>query len=309
LHNEDEIKRKDLKIGDTVIVRRQGDVIPAVTGRLLELRDGREREFVFPKECPECGGPLNKPEGEAVYRCENTHCPARLEQRLLHFASRNAADIEGLGDKMVALLLDQDLVRDIPSLYRLKFEDLCKLPRMGELSSQNLLDALAKSKNLPLNRFIFALGIRHVGERTALILARELGSLEAFLEVSEDRLLSIHEIGEETARAVMAYVSNESERDTIRQLLDLGFKLQSPQAPSSTVLAGKTFVLTGTLSGLSREEAQAKIEALGGKVTSSVSRKTDFVVVGQDPGSKYDKAKSLGVKILDEGQFIELLKS
>ncbi len=307
LHNEDEIRRKDLKIGDLVVVRRQGDVIPAVVAPVVAVRTGEEKEFVFPDICPECGEKAVKPEGEAVYRCKNKHCPARLEQRILHFASRDGADIEGLGDKMVALLLDSELVSDIPGLYDLRFEQLCALPRMGELSSKNLLEALAKSKKIALNRFIFALGIRHVGERSALILARYCSTIEKFLGLNETELLDIPEIGEETARSIASFLADKQERDLIQRLLSHGFDISSPEKASSDSLAGKTFVLTGTFDSMSRKEAEGKVIACSGKVSSSVSKNTDYVVVGADPGSKYDKAKSLGVRVLSEKEFLEML--
>ena len=309
LHNEEEIRRKGLLIGDTVIVRRQGDVIPAVVAPIPSARDGSEHEFVFPKNCPECGAEVERPEDEAVARCPNPTCPAKIEQRLIHFAARGGADIEGLGKKNVALLLEHGLVTDIASLYDLTQERLAELPRMGEVSSSNLIEAIEHSKKLPFERFIFALGIRHVGERTARILAEHCRTLDKFLAMSEEELLGIHEIGEETARAVSTYLANEDERMMLQRLVAHGFNLiPPPRAPAGgTALAGKTFVITGTLEGLSRGEAEKKIQDLGGKVSSSVSKKTDYVVVGSDPGSKYEKAKALGVQILDEGQFVQML--
>lgn len=310
LHNEDEIKRKDIRIGDTVVVKRQGDVIPGVAAVITSRRNGSERIFKFPKECPECGELLVREEGEAVIRCVNPKCPAKIKERLLHFASRRAVDIEGLGDKMVDLLLESNLVREIPDLYKLKAEDLVSLPRMGELSSENIVSAISNRREIPLDRFIFALGIRHVGEKTASVIAKECGTLERFLDLGEEDLLLINEVGEETARAVVEFLANEEEIGIIKNLLSQGVKVLAVQrSETKGELKGKTFVLTGTLLGLTRDEAAEKIESKGGKVSSSVSRKTSYLVVGLDPGSKFDKAKELGVPILKEDEFVVLLGS
>lgn len=307
LHNEDEIQRKDLRIGDTVVVRRQGDVIPAVVAHVPAARTGKERKFKFPSICPECGSTLIRPEGEVVSRCVNSHCPAQIEQRILHFASRNGVDIEGLGDKMVALLLEHHLLTDLASVYDLKAAQLVELPRMGELSSRNLLDAIEKSKNTPLNKFIYALGIRHVGERTALILARHCKTIEGFRSLRESELEQVREVGEETTRALISYLGDPTERAMLDRLLSKGLHIERVQEIQENRFEGKSFVLTGTLTTMSRAEAEARIEALGGKCSSSVSKKTDFVVVGLDPGSKFEKAKELGVRILNETEFGALL--
>lgn len=307
LHNEDEIRRKDLRIGDTVVVKRQGDVIPGVVAHVAGARTGAEVEFVFPVRCPVCEADVIKPEGEVVARCPNPHCPAKLEQRVLHYASRNGVDIEGLGEKLVALLLEHDLLRDLSSLYDLTMEQLSALPRMGELSSQNLLAELEKSRHVPLNRFIFALGIRHVGERTALVLAKALRTLDKFLELTEDQLLAIDEIGEETARAILAFLQDEGEQETIRKLREHGVSPEEVAGAAGTALTGKSFVLTGSLVSMSRKEAEEKILALSGKVSSSVSKKTSYVVAGADPGSKLDKARELGVTVLSEDEFRGLI--
>lgn len=308
LHNQDEIARKGLLIGDTVVVRRQGDVIPAVVASLPALRDGSEREFVFPEICPVCSGRVVKPEGESVHRCVNPACPAKLEQRLLHFASRNAADIEGMGDKMVALLLEHGLVKDLSDIYALPAEALEKLPRMGKLSSANLVAAVEKSKNIALDRFIFALGIRHVGERTAMILARHFGNLEKFLAASEEELLGIHEIGEETAGAIAEFLADSGERRMIESLIERGVRPQAPAEAAGRALEGKSFVLTGTLESMGRKEAEGRILSLSGKVSSSVSKRTDYVVAGSDAGSKLEKARELGVPVLSESEFLEMLE-
>ncbi len=310
LHNEDEIARKGLKIGDTVVVRRQGDVIPAVAAPVTQLRDGTEKNFIFPAECPECGTPLVKPPGEAVARCPGPACPAKLRQRLLHFVSRKGADVEGLGDKLVDSLLESGLVKDIPDLYRLGASQLEELPRMGELSSSNLIRALGKSREIPLARFIFALGIRHVGERTALFLARFCNTIERFLSLQEEELPRIPEIGDETARAIAAFLGSGREVRNIRELIALGFRILPPEEVAEKKgVTGRTFVITGTLETMSREEAGEKVEESGGKVASSVSKKTDFVVAGESPGSKLAKAKEFGVKVLNEKEFLEILKS
>lgn len=309
LHNEDEIKRKDLRIGDTVVVRRQGDVIPAVVAHVPGTRDGSERMFHFPKECPICESPAVKSEGEAVSRCTNPRCPAKVQQKLLHFASRGALDIEGMGDKMVALLLQHGLLKDIPSIFSLRFEDLKELPRMGEQSSKNLIDAIEKSKHVSLERFIFALGIRHVGERTALSLAGHCGSIEKFMTLSEEELLSINDIGAETARTIGSYLADESEMALLRRLLGSGIVFSRPARPGAGApFDGKTFVLTGTLDSLTREQAKERILALSGTVSSSVGKKTDYVVAGRDAGSKLEKARELGVKVIDEEEFRGMLK-
>jgi len=307
LHNQDEIERKDLRIGDTVVVRRQGDVIPAVVSNIPALRNGTEKHFHFPKACPVCGGEVQKPQDEAVFRCLNPHCPAKLEERLVHFASRNAADIEGLGDKMVALLLEHNLVSDLAGLYDLKFELLKELPRMGEISSRNLLEAIERSKSISLNRFIFALGIRHVGEKTALLLAQHVGTIEKFLSLNEEQLLSIHEIGEETARSIVSFLSDPAERKTIQSLLLHGLRIEKVEAPSEGSLKGKTFVITGSLASMSRKEAEGLILSRGGKVSAAVSKNTNFLVVGEDPGSKLEKARALQVQVLREAEFKALI--
>ncbi|NLF25629.1 MAG: NAD-dependent DNA ligase LigA [Deltaproteobacteria bacterium] len=307
LHNQEEIERKGLLIGDTVVVRRQGDVIPAVVACLPALRSGGERPFVFPTECPQCGTAVVKPEGEVVARCSNPSCPAKSGQRILHFASRNAADIEGLGKKMVALLLEQGLVNDISDLYALDFEQLEALPRMAELSAQNLLDALEHSKRITLDRFIFALGIRHVGERTALVLARRCQSLENFLKITEEDLLNVPEIGPETARAVSLFLQNDEELAMITRLRERGFIILPPPQAQVGRLDGKTFVITGTLS-IPRDEAKRLIEAEGGKVAAAVSRKTAYVLSGEDAGSKLEKARALNVTVINEEEWRRLLE-
>ena len=311
LHNEDEIERKGLLIGDTVVVRRQGDVIPAVVAVVQSARTGTETRFHFPAACPECQTKVEREPGEAAYRCPNRHCPAKLNQRVLHFAKREAADIDGLGEKLVELLAEHNRIRDISSLYELRHEDLVNLPRMGELSSRNLLAAIEKSKRISLERFIYALGIRHVGERTARTLAEVSLTIEGFLELSEEKLLTVKDIGPETARSIVTFLSDPSERLVIERLIQLGMQVQPAQEragqDSFGKLSGKTFVITGSLEKLSRKEAENEILSRAGMVTGSVSKKTDYVVVGSDPGSKYEKARELGISILNEDEFLSML--
>jgi DNA ligase (NAD+) len=326
LHNEGEIERKDLRIGDTVVVRRQGDVIPAIIASIASLRDGSEKPFLFPQCCPACGQKAVKQEDEAVARCINPACPAKTKERLLHYVSRNAADIEGLGEKSIQLLLDQKLLTDIVSLYKLDYKKIAELPRMGDLSSQNLAKSIEKSKYIPLNKFIFALGIRHVGEKTAKVLAAHCVSIDKFLQLTTDELYTLHEIGDEIAASIKAFLEDEYEVRSVEALLEMGVnpyyttKSQFPLAENggemrgkmrSSFFAGKQFVLTGTLHAFSRTEAETLIEEKGGKVTATVSKNTNYVIAGEEAGSKLEKAKKLGITVIDEARFlteIEILK-
>lgn len=304
LHNQDEIERKGLLIGDRVVVRRQGDVIPAVVAALTASRKGDEKPFSFPTKCPECETSVERLADEAVTRCPNPRCPAKTHNRILHYASRDAMDIEGLGDKMVGLLLEHNLVSALPDIYELTVEKLQALPRMGELSSANLVAAIHESKNRPLSRFIFALGVRHVGTKTAAVIARQCHTVQKFLNLTEDDLLAMDEIGPETARSVSIFLADESERAIIKRMLSLGVHPEPQAAPAKGgVFEGKTFVLTGTLSTLSRKEAEELVTSHGGKVSSSVSKKTSYVVAGESPGSKLDAARKHGVPILSEDEF------
>lgn len=308
LHNEDEIKRKDVRVGDTVIVRRQGDVIPAVVGPVLAKRDGTEIEFEFPRHCPECNTLLEKEVEEAVYRCTNSVCPAKLLQRILHYSSRLGADIEGLGDKLVELLLKQGLLSSISDLYRLKVETLSKLPRLGELSAKNLVQQIDKSKNIALSKFIHALGIRHVGERGAYLLAQHFVNLEKIRSVRIEQLLEVHEVGEETATSLLTFFSDPNEVRLIDELLQLGVVV-SPflETKQEKIFAGKSIVLTGSFENFSRKQAEQLIVERGGKAASSVSKSTSFVVAGTEAGSKLEKAKALGIQILNEEEFAKIL--
>jgi DNA ligase (NAD+) len=309
LHNQDEIERKGLLLGDRVVVRRQGDVIPAVVAAITASRTGKEKPFRFPTSCPECDSPVERVPDEAVTRCPNPNCPAKTHNRILHYASRDAMDIEGLGDKMVGLLLEHGVVTSLPDIYELTVEKLHDLPRMGELSSSNLVQAIEESKKRPLSRFIFALGIRHVGTKTAAVIARNCHTVEKFLTLTEDALVEIEEIGPETARSVAEFLGDEDEQKLVERLLQLGIAPEAQQGVvSDGAFQGKTFVLTGALATLSRKEAEELVSSNGGKVSSSVSKKTSYVVAGESPGSKLDAARKHGVAILSEDEFRTLLK-
>ena len=311
LHNEDEVRRKDVRVGDTVIVRRAGDVIPEVVGVVAERRPILAPEFVMPKRCPVCGSAIEKPEDEAIARCTGgLYCPAQRKQALLHFASRRAMDIEGLGEKLVDQLVDGGLVKTPVDLYALDLERLAGLERMGEKSARNLLAAIEGSKTPTLARFIFALGIRNVGETTAKDLARHFGGLAALMAADEARLQQVPDVGPVVAASIARFFAEAHNREVIDGLAKVSVR-GTPGEPVATdsAIAGKTFVLTGTLPDLSRDEARALIEARGGRVAGSVSKKTDFVVAGAEAGSKLDKARELGIIILDQTQLMELLES
>ncbi len=309
LHNIDEIRRKDIRIGDWVWVRRAGEVIPEVVRVIKERRPPDAKIVELPKRCPVCGSEVIKPEGEAIARCTGgLYCPAQLKGRILHFASRRAMDIDGLGEKLVDQLVDKGLVKDVADIYYLTKEQLLGLERMGEKSAQNLLDAIERSKHTTLARFLYALGIREVGEATAATLARHFGSLERIMNASEEELMEVPDVGPVVAQQIRAFFRQEHNREVIDKLKKAGVHWEegAPQTGPKP-LEGKTFVLTGALDSMTRDEAKERLEALGARVSSSVSRKTDFVVVGHDPGSKYDKARTLGVPTLDEAAFLELL--
>ncbi len=306
LHNMDEIERLGVQIGDTVLIERAGEVIPHV---LKVTKEGASRRpFRMPKNCPECGSAIHRAEGEVAYRCVNAACPAKRKESLLHFASRHAMDIDGLGDKIVDQLVDRGMVKDVADLYALKLDDVAELERMGEKSAQNLLDEIAASKKNALARLIYALGIRMVGERTAQLLADHFSSLDELAKAKEEQLFEVGEVGPKVAAAIAEFFSEPANRQIIRKLEKAGVRpTAEKRVIKSHKLAGKSFVFTGGLANRSREDAGKLVMQHGGKVSGSVSKKTDYVVVGTEPGSKYDKAKSLGVPILTEAEFEKLL--
>ncbi|TMI04325.1 MAG: NAD-dependent DNA ligase LigA [Betaproteobacteria bacterium] len=310
LHNEDEVRRKDVRVGDTVIVRRAGDVIPEVVRVLVEKRPKVTREFVMPRKCPECGSAVVRLPDEAIARCSGgLVCPAQVKQALLHFAGRRAMDIEGLGDKLVDQLVDAKIVRTPADLYKLGMAALAEFERMAEKSAANVVAAIAKSRKTTLSRFIFALGIRHVGETTAKDLARHFGKLDALLAADEPALLEVPEVGPVLAQSLRQFFTEAHNREVIAQLRAAGVEWPetSPQRKAAGKLAGLTFVLTGTLPTLAREDAKQLIEEQGGKVAGSVSKKTSYVVAGADAGSKLDRAGELGVPVIDEKQLRGML--
>jgi DNA ligase (NAD+) len=306
LHNLDEVRRLDVHAGDTVLVERAGEVIPHV---LKVVKHGREeKEFEMPSKCPVCGMRVYHTEGEVAYRCVNVSCPARRRESILHFAGRHAMNIDGLGDKIVVQLLEKGLVKDFADLYKLDLEAVANLERMADKSAQNLLDEIAASRKNSLARLIYGLGIPFVGERTAQLLAAHFGSMERVAAATGDDLLMVEEVGPKIAEGVHEFFAESENRKLIDHLRAVGVNMKDERAaPRSSKFAGMTFVFTGTLAKRSREEAEALVVSHGGKAGSSVSKKTNYVVVGADPGSKYDKAKSLGVPILDEPQFDKLL--
>ena len=302
LHNMDEVERLGVRISDTVLVERAGEVIPHV---LKVVKEGKNRKpFRMPRECPVCRSKIHKVEGEVAYRCLNTACPAKRRESLLHFASRHAMNVDGLGDKIVDQLVDKGLVKAVSDLYALKLSDLSELERMGEKSAQNLLDEIAASKKNGLPRLIYALGIPFVGERTAQLLADRFSSVEELAAASEQELYEVEEVGPKVASGILEFFSEPANRRLIKKLEKAGVRpTAEKRAVKSNKLEGKAFVFTGSLANRTREEAGEIVQQHGGKVISSVSKKTDYVVVGTDPGSKYEKAKELGVPILSESDF------
>lgn len=317
LHNEDEVRRKDIRIGDTVVVRRAGDVIPEVVAHVPERRVAEAREFVMPASCPVCGSPIVRLEDEAVARCSGgwTHCSAQRKGGLMHFVSRRAIDIEGMGDQLIEQLVDKGLVKTAADLYCLDFDRLCALDRMAAKSARNVLDALEKSKQTTFARFIYSLGIRHVGESTAKALAQHFGGIEALLHAASwengIQLLEVPDVGPVVARSIADFLSDEENRELVAQLRAAGltWKEGAHVMASASPLSGKTFVITGTLPNLSRDHAASMIEAAGGKVSGSVSKKTAYVVAGMDAGSKLAKAQELGIPLLDEAALLALLET
>ncbi|GJL80030.1 MAG: DNA ligase [Nitrospinaceae bacterium] len=307
LHNEDEIKRKDIRVGDTVVIEKAGEVIPKVVRVANQPGKSRGKPFKMPTKCPECQTAIYRPEGEAAWRCVNAACPAQLKERLFHFASRNAMDIDHLGPAVIDQLVDSGRVKHFSDLYNLTLEDLVPLERLAEKSANNLLAAIQKSKSAGLSRLIHGLGIRHVGQRAAAVLAQTFHSMDALQNASLEDLESVMEVGPIMAESLKAFFDREINQEEIRQLKKLGVALVEDRQETGDRLLGKQFVLTGALKHFTRDQAREMILAQGGRVTSSVSQKTDFVVAGEDPGSKLDKAKKLDVKILDEERFKALL--
>ncbi|MFO7603136.1 MAG: NAD-dependent DNA ligase LigA [Gammaproteobacteria bacterium] len=310
LHNQDEIDRKDVRIGDTVIVRRAGDVIPEVVSSVPSLRPKGARKFKMPQHCPVCGAEVVRLENEAVARCSGgLYCAAQQKEAIKHFASRKAMDIDGLGDKLVEQLVDAGLIHDVADLYQLQVEQVAALERMADKSARNLIAALEKSKSTTLPRFIFALGIRQVGETTARTLALHYGNLDTLVQASAAELVAVEDVGPIVAASIETFFKQKHNDEVIDKLIKAGIHWPAMQTPDrqTQTLAGKTFVVTGTLAGMTREEARAALLARGARVSGSVSKKTDYVVVGADPGSKASKAEALGVTMLDEAAFEDLL--
>jgi DNA ligase (NAD+) len=305
LHNQDEIDKKDVRVGDTVVIQRAGDVIPEVVQVITSKRKGSEKKFKMPSKCPVCGAEVIKE--EAIHRCIGLDCPAQLKGRIRHFASKRAMDIEGFGVKLIDQMVDKGLVTDVADIYYIEKDQLIALERMAEKSAQNIIDAIEKSKTKPLSKFLYALGIRNVGETTAEELARRFTRLEDFFHISEENLMEVEGIGPEVAASVHQFFGDKKNRESIDRLRKAGVKVIEPKLKEKGKLVGKTFVFTGTLKALGRDEARNLVESMGGVTASSVSKKVDYVVVGEDPGSKFDKAKELGIKTLTEEEFKKLI--
>jgi len=308
LHNEDEVARKDVRVGDTVLVQRAGDVIPEVVQVILDKRPPDAKPFEMPKYCPVCTTELVRPAGEKVTRCPNPDCLGAQVRGIFHFAGKSAMDMDGLGEKIILQLVENGLVRDVGDLYRLTEDDLTPLERFAEKSAQNIVGAIQNSKTPPFWRLINGLGIRFVGEATAQLLAQHFPNLEALMQASEEELLHVEGVGGQVAASTREFFANPRNQELMQKLRAAGVKEQPPEARAGGPLAGKTFVFTGGLDHFSREEAKSLVTARGGKVSSSVSAKTDYVVAGADPGSKYAKARELGVSILSEAEFEELVR-
>ncbi|BCR03951.1 DNA ligase [Desulfuromonas versatilis] len=308
LHNWDEIARLDARIGDHVVVERAGDVIPDVVRVLAEKRSGSETPVPLPESCPACGSAVAKLEGEVVPRCQGLSCPAQLKESLKHFASRTGMDIEGLGDRYIDQLLRLGKVQSVADLYTLTREDLFEFERMGEKLAENLLGAIESSKQRPLPRFLHALGIRHVGQHIAKVLARQFGSLEALARASREELLAVHEIGPQVAESVVSFFASPRNREVLEALEKSGVSPGTEARRAGGPLSGKTFVFTGALTRFGRKEAQEMVERLGGRAAGSVSKKTDYVVAGEEAGSKLEKARQLGIALLSEEEFLEMME-
>lgn len=313
LHNEDLIIEKDIRIGDTVVIKKAGDIIPEVVRVVEDQRDGDEQVFRMPDTCPVCGSHLEKIDGEVAWRCMNPNCPAQLKEGLIHFVSRTAMNIDGLGEKVIEQLFDHELIRNIGDLYHLKKEDLLQLDRMGEKSVTNLLNAIETSKENSLERLLFGLGIRFVGSKAADILSAEFKSIDPLMEADRETLESVPEIGEKMADSVVTYFEKPEAKELIQRLKESGLNMsylhEAIEVPTDSPFADKTIVLTGKLTEMSRGEAKSQIESLGGKVTGSVSKNTDLLIAGEDAGSKLEKAKELSIEIWNEAQMLEALNA
>jgi DNA ligase (NAD+) len=309
LHNEDEIKRKGIMINDSVKVQRAGEVIPEVVEVIKEKRSGKEKEFLMPKTCPICNSKIIRPEGEAVARCINAACPAQVKGRIILFTTRKAMDIDGVGPALIDQLVEKGLIKDAADLFSLKKEDLKKLERMADKSAQNAIDSIQNSKDRDYERLIYALGIRLVGIGGAVILAQNFPSIDKLMKATQEELSDIHEIGPKVASSVIEFFKQKENHHLIDKLKDAGVRLESKNPSGPKPFLGKTFVFTGSLSNISRIDAEKKVRDLGGKASSSVSKKTDYVVIGDDPGSKAEKAKKLGVKTISEAEFRKLVSS
>ena len=307
LHNIDEIQRLGLKIGDTVMVGRAGDVIPDILQVLPVMRTGREKDFHLPIKCPICNTPIKKEAEQVASYCPNTDCPARQRETIYHFCSRNALNIDGVGPAIVDALMDAGLVQDYADLFSLKIEDLQNLDRFAEVSSANVIKAIANRKKVPLARFVYGLGIMHVGEETARVLAQHFRTLDKIISATEEELTAVEDVGPVVAQSITEWFKRPYHRNILKKFDKAGVKIIEDKGKIKGKLFGQTFVITGTLDSMSREEAGQKIRALGGKVSSSVSQETSAVIAGSDPGSKYDKAQKLGVKILNEKEFLEMI--
>lgn len=309
LHNHEEIQKKDIREGDRVIVQRAGDVIPEVVKAIKTMRTGREEQVVMPSECPVCGSPVEKKEGEVVLRCHNPNCPAQVKGSFKHFVSKGAMNIDGLGEKILVQLIKKGLVREEADLYALSFDDLLKLDKIKEKSAGNLLAAIENSKKTTLARFIYALGIRHVGEYIAATLATHFGEMEQLGNATEEELLAIDGIGPQIAESIITYFEDPRNRMHVSRLIQAGIELEAPSLPSASPVSGKTFVITGTLSSMKRSEAKEIVTQQGGRIASSISNSTDYLIAGDSPGSKLRKAEDFGVTILNEDAFLKLLDS
>jgi len=307
LHNEDEIEKKDIRIGDTVLVQRAGDVIPEVVKVITSKRSGAEIKFAMPDTCPVCGSPVVRSEGEAATRCINASCPAQVKERIKHFAAKGAFDIDGLGDKLVDQLVEKKMMESYADLFKLVPEILAGLDRMGTKSAENLMKAIESSKKISFARFLYALGIRHVGEHIAALLAAEFDDLEQLTNCPEENLTAIEGVGPVVAKSIVNFFKQDKNLTTVRRILNSGVQIIFETPAKTSSLAGQTFVLTGALATMTRRQAKEMIEAAGGKVSSTVSRSTNFVVSGESPGSKLAKARELGIELLDEDAFKRML--